>query len=132
AEVAYDLIVRRGRGDDGDDPPVLPEERGSGIESEVHQRHLGFERAVEDDSERVLADSLDLGAAPGHDDCPPVESRPPGQPAQRVNLRRAVRGGLLPLTGLLLLALAALAVAWTSPATAGDLRPSPDAVEYGL
>ena len=49
-----------------------------------------------------------------------------------MNLRRAVRGTLLPLTGLLVLALAALAVAWTPPATAGDLRPSPDAVEYGL
>jgi hypothetical protein len=33
---------------------------------------------------------------------------------------------------LLLLTLAALAVAWTAPQSAGDLRPSPDAVEYGL
>ena len=49
-----------------------------------------------------------------------------------MNLRRAVRGDLLPLAGLLLLALAALAVAWTPPPAAGDLRPSPDAVEYGL
>ncbi|MDQ3699294.1 MAG: hypothetical protein M3442_00050, partial [Chloroflexota bacterium] len=31
-----------------------------------------------------------------------------------------------------LLVLAALAMGWTSPEAAGDLRPSPDAVEYGM